>query len=88
MKLTVEISFYPLNSDYEASVIEFIQYLKSNEKLHVLTTAMSTYVKGESKDIFEQLEKAICQAPSEVLSATLIKVLNKDVPVERGFLEF
>jgi uncharacterized protein YqgV (UPF0045/DUF77 family) len=89
MIVTVEISMYPLHRDYENDIILFIQNLKKRDGLSVLTTAMSTYVKGE----YSLVMSAITEESEPVFStsnkiAMVLKVLNAPLPVEQGYLEF
>ncbi len=89
MTITVEISLYPLIQDYEEPIINLIKQLKSNTKLEVYTHAMSTYIKGESDQVFSALNEAYKQLDKDGITAPLvIKVVNKDLPVQEGFLAF
>ncbi len=87
MNVTVELSLYPLTSDYEASIISFIKRLKSNKELTVLTHAMSTFVKGDIHVVMKAIGEATVLLP--ISSASLVmKLITRDLPVESGFLEF
>lgn len=89
MQITCEISLYPLAQNYEHTIIEVIKYFKSNEQLSVMTTAMSTYVKGDSDDVFNQLQGLYNQPLlSEMTSSLVVKIINRDLPVEDGYLTF
>ncbi|KZN51870.1 hypothetical protein [Pseudoalteromonas luteoviolacea] len=70
MKLSVEISKYPLHSDYIPFIKAFIERLNQHENLKVITNTMSTQVFGdydvvmsviqtEMKASFEQFGKCI-----------------------------
>ncbi len=89
MQITCEISLYPLVQNYGHTIIEVIKYFKSNEQLSVMTTAMSTYVKGDSDDVFNQLQGLYNQPLlSEMTSSLVVKIINRDLPVEDGYLTF
>ena len=89
MIVTIEISHYPLQNDYEGPVIDFIAQLKSREELVVKTTAMSTYVKGEMGQVFSAIQHIIeGQSSSLPLSATIFKLIPRDLPIEAGYLDF
>lgn len=89
MYVTVELSLYPLTNDYEGPIISFIKQLKSSEGLSVNTTSMSTYVKGEGGLVFGSIVKALEKVDDSGFTASLVmKVINRDLPVEKGFLEF
>tara|TARA_B110000444_G_scaffold257224_1_gene295220 strand:- start:1522 stop:1791 length:270 start_codon:yes stop_codon:yes gene_type:complete len=47
MKLTVDISLYPLNSDYIPIIKEFIAKLNKKSGLTIVTNALSTQVTGD-----------------------------------------
>ncbi|WP_125720946.1 hypothetical protein [Pseudoalteromonas rubra] len=47
MQLSVEISKYPLHSDYIPFIKDFIERLNQHPQLKVLTNTMSTQVFGE-----------------------------------------
>ena len=55
MRTTVEISLYPLDSDYIPPIKDFIERLNTYPELVVITNAMSTQVSGEHKRLFEIL---------------------------------
>ncbi len=87
MMVTAEISLYPLTSDYEESIINFIKALKANPDLQVHTHAMSTFVKGEKNKVFSGISKALDSIDQTAFSFVM-KLINRNLPVEDGFLEF
>ena len=87
MIITAEISLYPLANDYEAPIIQFIKTLKAHEGLEVMTHSMSTYVKGESRNVFAGVDTALTGLGDQTCSM-VIKVINRNLPVEDGFLNF
>jgi len=89
MTVTAEISLYPLAKDYEGPIILFIKKLKENKSIKVLTHSMSTYVFGESSEVFGAMDKALQVVDNQGFTTSLvIKVINKELPVDAGFLEF
>lgn len=88
LKITVEVSLYPLSSEYEKCIIDFINQIKSNQSLDVYTHSMSTYIKGDSDLIFSELNEALklASAKTDTLSMVL-KVINRSLPVEEGYFE-
>jgi len=86
MVVTAELSLYPLTTDYEGPILAFIKALKKHDEIQVLTHSMSTYVKGESKAVFNAVEVALSETPETV--SLVIKTINRDLPVEQGFLKF
>ena len=47
MKLTAELSVYPLREDYKVAVLGFIDELLKVEQVVAVTNSMSTQVSGE-----------------------------------------
>lgn len=89
MKVTVEISLYPLDSSYESKVIAFIQRLNKYNSITCLTNSMSTYVKGDFKEVMDVLHQELSVVFEESLDySTVIKILPQDLPIEQGYIDF
>lgn len=56
-KIAVEISFYPLNSDFKPPIRDFISRLRQNSRLEVVSNTMSTQVRGDYDDVFDTLKR-------------------------------
>lgn len=70
MKLSVEISMYPLKDEYIPAIKDFIQRLNAQPQLQVITNTMSTqvfgdydlvmdFLKAEMRKSWEQFGRAI-----------------------------
>lgn len=57
MHTAIEISLYPLDSDYIPPIKDFIDRLNTYPELKVTTNAMSTQIAGEHHRVFEILAK-------------------------------
>lgn len=57
MHTAIEISLYPLNSDYIPAIKGFIDRLNTYPEIQVTTNAMSTQISGEHQRLFEILAK-------------------------------
>ena len=57
MRTAVEISLYPLSSDYIPPIKAFIERLNTYPEIQVVTNSMSTQVSGEHQRLFEILAK-------------------------------
>ena len=55
MECSVEISMYPLNSDYKPSIITFIKRLHKHPFITVETNGMSTQVFGDYKRVMNAI---------------------------------
>jgi len=89
MVITVELSLYPLKDDFENVILEFIKRLRTYPDLKVYTTAMSTLVKGDMDVIFDTLKVELKEVYGKLDTAsTIIKIVNRPLPVEDGYYEF
>ena len=59
MRISVDISLYPLTEDYVEPILAFIAQLESNSKLIVKRNSISTQVFGEYRDVMDMLDKEI-----------------------------
>lgn len=59
MKLTVEISKYPLQDNYIDAIQGFIDELNKAPNLHVITNTLSTQIFGDYDDVMAALQSCI-----------------------------
>ncbi len=59
MKLTAELSLYPLHDDYIPVIQGFIDQLAADSELKRVTNAMSTQISGDSDRVFEVINRAL-----------------------------
>jgi uncharacterized protein YqgV (UPF0045/DUF77 family) len=59
MKLTAELSLYPLQEDYIPVIDDFIAAAHAHGGLEVVTNAMSTQVCGDYDQVFALLRSAL-----------------------------
>ena len=60
MKLTAELSVYPLREDYKTVVEAFIAELLKYEDIVAATNSMSTQISGDDTAVFAAIQKALC----------------------------
>jgi uncharacterized protein YqgV (UPF0045/DUF77 family) len=65
MRIAVEISLYPLDSDYIPPIKEFIERVRTDASLNVVTNAMSTQIVGEHQRVFETLSRETAKTFAE-----------------------
>lgn len=65
MQLSVEISKYPLHSDYIPFIKDFIERLNQHSELKVLTNTMSTQVFGDYDVLMSVLQKEMKRSFTE-----------------------
>jgi uncharacterized protein YqgV (UPF0045/DUF77 family) len=79
MRISVDISLYPLNEQYIEPILTFIAKLETNPKLIVKRNSLSTQVFGEFRDVMDCLNDEI-EAVFEVIpaSAFVLKMVGSD----------
>jgi uncharacterized protein YqgV (UPF0045/DUF77 family) len=59
MKLTVEISLYPLTENYKTEVLAFLEKLKKYPDIEIQTNGLSTQLFGDYEQIMQLISKEI-----------------------------
>ncbi|GAB4379255.1 MAG: hypothetical protein Kow0075_09740 [Salibacteraceae bacterium] len=79
MKITIEISMYPLSDDYEQRVLTFIEFIK-NKGLRYKVNPTATHIFGESDAVFNALHEGISRSFQKGQKAAFVlKVLPGDL---------
>lgn len=79
MNISIEISMYPLNEDYETPILEFINALNKHEGIVVKTNGMSTQLFGPYDLLMDVLKKDVKTAFSQGDKVSMVmKILNVD----------
>ena len=82
MRVTVEMSLYPLASDALDKILGFIDVVKGDERLEVVVNQMSTQLRGELGDVLDVLRAALERSFGAGGSqALVVKFLNADLPI-------
>jgi uncharacterized protein YqgV (UPF0045/DUF77 family) len=76
MGITVEISYYPLHSEYQKPVMDFLSGLSENQQLIIEPGVMSTLISGEYDEVMKCLHKTIKPFMEEYNSVFTIKMGN------------
>ena len=83
MRISVDISLYPLTEDYVEPILAFIAQLESNAKLIVKRNSLSTQIFGEYRDVMDVMDKAMeivfKQLPHSVFSVKFIGTDRADI---------
>jgi uncharacterized protein YqgV (UPF0045/DUF77 family) len=66
MEVSVDISMYPLQKDFEAPILAFIALLEKEERVEVVRNELSTQVHGDYKVIMALLEKEMFSVFTEI----------------------
>ena len=59
MDIGVEISLYPLQSDFVAAIRAFVARLNQDPRLKVVTNSLSTQLFGAYEDVMEALRREL-----------------------------
>ena len=87
MKITVELSLYPLKKKYKKPIKKFIRSLKEKKKIGIYTTAMSTYITGDYNKVMKLLQKELKHVFTKNQHVvTVIKIIPQDLAVSKGYL--
>ena len=82
MRVTVEMSLYPLASDALDKILGFIDVVKGDKRLEVVVNQMSTQLRGELGVVLEVLRAALERSFGAGGSqALVVKFLNADLPI-------
>jgi uncharacterized protein YqgV (UPF0045/DUF77 family) len=77
MDIAVEISLYPLRADYVSPIQEFIDRLRADVRLKVVTNSMSTQVSGPYELVMAALAREIRPTfEREAAAVFVMKVLG------------
>jgi len=78
MKITVDISLYPLTENFIPIIKDFIEKLKSYDELTVATNKLSTQISGEYSYLMNVLNIEVKGIFEEVRSVLVMKFLSGD----------
>lgn len=72
MKLTAELSLYPVQENYIAVIQTFINALREQPDLQVVTNAMSTQVCGDYAQVFAAVSEALAASTRQFGKQVLV----------------
>ncbi len=81
MKISVDISYYPLKEEFKPQIIAFIEAINTYKSLTAQTNGMSTQVFGEYRDVMNALTVEIEKAFENPHSVFVMKIINADLQV-------
>jgi uncharacterized protein YqgV (UPF0045/DUF77 family) len=82
MRVTVEMSLYPLAGDAVDKILAFIEVVLGDKRLEVVVNQMSTQLRGELDVVLEVLRAALERSFGAGGSqALVVKFLNADLPI-------
>ena len=82
MRITAEISLYPLQSDYLPVIESAIRSIRAVPELEVIVNQMSTQIRGDFQAVTEAVNHALAASFQEGGPQVLVaKFLNADLPI-------
>ncbi len=82
MRVTVEMSLYPLAGQPLEKILAFIATVQGDRRVEVVVNQLSTQARGELRDVMALLTTAIERSFGAGGSQALVlKILNADLPI-------
>lgn len=82
MRITAEMSLYPLTSEPIEKILAFIDAIESDGRLEVVVNQLSTQVRGELDVVMAVVTRAVERSFGAGGSQALVlKILNADLPI-------
>ena len=78
MKISVEISYYPIRDGFIPHIVDFIHRLKAREDVEVISNTMSTQVFGDYDAVMDALRSEIRKSFELPDSMFVMKIFNGD----------
>jgi uncharacterized protein YqgV (UPF0045/DUF77 family) len=72
MEISVDISMYPLQKEFEAPILAFIAKLELEESVEVVRNELSTQVHGDYKTIMTLLEKEMFSVFTDIPDSVFV----------------
>ena len=86
MQCSVEISMYPLNSDYKPAIIDFIKRLRKHPFISIEINGMSTQVFGDYNRVIKAINTEIKNTFTEEGKVVFnLKVMNQKLSEKPQF---
>lgn len=83
MRVTAEISLYPLADDYLARIETLIRDLRREPALEIRVNQLSTQIRGELGDVVSALGRVLDTAFGDGCPQALVaKFVNADLPID------
>ena len=80
MRISLDISLYPLHQDYKQPILDFIEALRQYDQLELRYNSLSTQLFGEFDEVWRALGEELPKAfGAQHTSVAVIKVVSVDV---------
>ena len=84
MKVSVDISYYPLKDEFIPHILDFIERLNKHQHIVAQTNGMSTQVFGDYFKVMNVLVQEIHKSFELPHSVFVLKVINADLQKHTG----
>ena len=82
MRVTAEMSLYPLQGQPIEKILAFIEAIESERRLEIVVNQLSTQVRGELDVVMSTITRAIeLTFRAGGSQALVLKILNADLPI-------
>jgi uncharacterized protein YqgV (UPF0045/DUF77 family) len=82
MRVTAEMSLYPLQGQPIEQILAFIETINGDARLEVVVNQLSTQVRGELNVVMSTITAAIERSFAHGgAQALVLKILNADLPI-------
>jgi uncharacterized protein YqgV (UPF0045/DUF77 family) len=84
MRITLEMSMYPLDADYKTPIKAFVRALRQHDGIELITNQMSTQLRGEFDAVMDAVNACMKQAMADNDKVVFVtKCLNGDLDIAR-----
>ncbi|MCL4776391.1 MAG: hypothetical protein KJ054_02710 [Gammaproteobacteria bacterium] len=82
MRITAEISLYPLNEQFVSDITDFILVLRRQPGIEIISNQMSTQLRGDFAAVTGALNRCMeASMAGPGAMAFVVKYLNADLPI-------
>jgi uncharacterized protein YqgV (UPF0045/DUF77 family) len=78
MKISIDISYYPLSQEHIPPILDFVERIKKHENLLVRTNGLSTQVFGGFDEVMDVVRDEIRKSFDLPHSVFVLKIVNVD----------
>jgi len=85
MRITAEMSLYPLKDGPVPEIIDFIRELRAQDGIEIVSNQLSTQLRGEFDAVTSAINRCLRQAMKAPNTVVLVvKYLNVDLEIQRA----
>ena len=82
MRITVDLSLYPLQADFVGPITDFIHELRRQPDIEIVTNQLSTQLRGEFSAVMTAVTRCTQTAMERVHPVVLVaKIVNADLDI-------